>query len=59
MTVPNFYRLETSEWNLSKYDHLIDKPLDNSNGALKLNKAPGLGIEMNRDYLAANVVEFD
>ncbi|ODT79484.1 MAG: mandelate racemase [Pelagibacterium sp. SCN 64-44] len=59
MTVPNFYRLETSEWNLGKYDHLIDKPLDNSNGSLKLNKAPGLGIEINRDYLADNLVKFD
>jgi galactonate dehydratase len=57
MTVPNFYKLETSEWNLSKYDHLIDVPLDNSNGSLKLNTAPGLGINMNREYLAANVVE--
>jgi galactonate dehydratase len=57
MTVPNFYKLETSEWNLSKYDHLIDVPLDNSNGSLKLNPAPGLGIEMNREYLEANAVE--
>jgi galactonate dehydratase len=57
MTVPNFYKLETSEWNLSKYNPLIDKPLDNSNGSLKLNKAPGLGIEMNREYLAAHVVD--
>ena len=58
MTVPNFYKLETSEWNLSKYNELIDKPLDNSNGALKLNRTPGLGIEMNRDFLQANVIEF-
>ena len=57
MTVPNFYKLETSEWNLSKYDELIDKPLDNSNGTLKLNRAPGLGIEMNRAYLEAHVIE--
>jgi len=57
MTVPNFYKLETSEWNLSKYDHLIDVPLDNSNGSLKLNRAPGLGVEMNRSFLEANVVE--
>lgn len=57
MTVPNFYKLETSEWNLSKYDHLIDVPLDNSNGSLKLNPAPGLGIEMNRAYLEANALE--
>ena len=57
MIVPNFYKLETSEWNLSKYDELIDAPLDNSNGSLKLNPAPGLGIEMNRKFLEANVVE--
>jgi galactonate dehydratase len=57
MTVPNFYKLETSEWNLHKYDVLIDEPLDNSNGSLKLTKRPGLGIEMNRDFLEANVVD--
>ena len=59
MTVPNFYRLETSEWNLSKYDHLIDRPLDNANGSLKLHRGPGLGIEMNRDYLADNLIDID
>ena len=32
------------------------KPLDNSNGSLKLNPAPGLGVEMNRAYLEANEV---
>ena len=57
MTVPNFYKLETSEWNLQKYDVLIDKPLDNSNGSLKLDRTPGLGISLNRDYLEANEVE--
>ena len=56
MTVPNFYKLETSEWNLGKYNELIDKPLDNSNGSLKLPRAPGLGIEMNRDFLEAHQV---
>ena len=43
--------------HLSKYDPLIDAPLDNSNGSLKLNPGPGLGIEMNREFLEANVVE--
>ncbi len=57
MTVPNFYKLETSEWNLHKYDPLIDTPLDNSNGSLKLPKKPGLGYEMNRAYLEANAIE--
>lgn len=57
MTVPNFYKLETSEWDLSKYDPMILAPLDNSNGSLKLPKKPGLGIEMNLDYLAAHRIE--
>jgi galactonate dehydratase len=57
MTVPNFYKLETSEWNLNKYNNLIDTPLDNSNGSLKLPNKPGLGYEMNREYLEANVIE--
>jgi galactonate dehydratase len=57
MTVPNFYRLETSRYDLSKYNRLIDKPLDNSNGRLKLNDQPGLGITMDMDYLRGNVVE--
>ena len=57
MTVPNFYRLETSEWNLAKYNPLILAPLDNSGGSLKLSRLPGLGIEMNRAYLEANVIE--
>jgi galactonate dehydratase len=35
---------------------MIDTPLDNSNGSLKLTKRPGLGVEMNRDYLVANEV---
>ncbi len=54
MTVPNFYRVETSNADLSKYNEFIHQPLDNSNGSLKLPDAPGLGIEMNMDYLNAN-----
>ena len=59
MTVPNFYRVETSQWDLSKYNKFIHTPLDNSNGSLKLSNAPGLGIEMNREFLEANEVELD
>jgi galactonate dehydratase len=57
MTVPNFYRLETSRYDLSGYDRLIDEPLDNSGGRLKLSGQPGLGITMDMDYLRGNVVE--
>jgi len=57
MTVPNFYKLETSRWDLSGYNSYIKTPLDNSNGSLKLSRAPGLGLEMNREYLEANEVD--
>jgi galactonate dehydratase len=57
MTVPNFYRLETSRYDLSKYDPFLDRPLDNSKGRLKLTGEPGLGITMNVDYLRAHAVD--
>jgi galactonate dehydratase len=56
MTVPNFYKLETSRWDMRPYSPFINAPLDNSNGALKLPRAPGLGIEMNRAFLEANEI---
>ena len=55
ITVPNFYKLETGNADLTKYNEFIMSPLNNSDGALHLDpKAPGLGIEMNLDYLNAN-----
>ena len=56
MTVPNFYKLETSRWDLSEYNKFITTPLDNSNGSLKLPRLPGLGLEMRRDYLEENEI---
>lgn len=57
MTVPNFYRLETSRYDLSAYNRFIEKPLDNSGGRLKLSGEPGLGIAMNLDYLRRNAID--
>lgn len=57
MTVPNFYRVETSHHDLSSYNKFIQTPLDNSNGELKLSNRPGLGIEMDLDFLSANVLD--
>lgn len=57
MTVPNFYRVETSHHDLSSYNKFIQTPLDNSNGELKLSTGPGLGIEMDLDFLSANVLD--
>jgi hypothetical protein len=50
-TVPNFYRLETSRASLDFYNPMIDEPLQIRNGELVLPKRPGLGVELNRDYL--------
>ena len=57
MTVPNFYKLETANVDLTKYNEFIQTPLDNSGGALHMPEGPGLGIEMNMDYLKANKLE--
>lgn len=57
ITVPNFYRLETSRWNLNCYNELMHTRFDNSDGALKLPAVPGLGIELDRDYLENNKIE--
>jgi galactonate dehydratase len=57
MTVPNFYRLETSSFDLSKYDRFITAPLDNSGGRLKLTAGPGLGVEMDMGFLRGNIVD--
>jgi galactonate dehydratase len=57
ITVPNFYRVETSRWDLSRYNQFIEAPLDNSGGRLKLPRKPGLGIEMKLDFLRANAID--
>jgi galactonate dehydratase len=57
MTVPNFYRLETSRYDLGKYDAFIETPLDNRGGSLRLPALPGLGLTMNMDYLKAHAVD--
>ena len=57
ITVPNFYRVETMRWDLSRYNPMILTPLDNSGGSLHLTDAPGHGVEMNMDYLRENVID--
>jgi galactonate dehydratase len=57
MTVPNFYKLETIRSKMSAYDVFIQEPLDTRDGHLYVPKQPGLGLEMNLDYLKAHVFE--
>lgn len=57
MTVPNFYRVETAHHDLSSYNKFIQTPLNNTDGRLHLPNVPGLGIEMNMDFLHDNIVD--
>ncbi len=57
LTVPNFYRLETAHFDLASYNQLITVPLDNRGGRLKVPTGPGLGIEMNVDYMRHHVID--
>lgn len=52
ITVPNFYRLEVnSDW-LEVFNACISPALDIRGGRLHLSSRPGLGVELNRDFIA-------
>jgi len=51
MAVPNFSRLELSSSFLPAYNEVVDPPLDIRNGSLHLSSRPGLGVELNLDYI--------
>jgi galactonate dehydratase len=57
MSVPNFYRLETARHRLDAYDVFIEAPLDVREGNLHVPDSPGLGVEMNMDFLRSNADE--
>ena len=57
MTVPNLYKLETGNYRLDGYNPMIDRPLDVREGHLYLSDRPGLGVELDADYLRRNSVE--
>ena len=54
MTVPNLYRLEITSLWLPAFNAAIDPPLDVRNGMLYLSDRPGLGVELNMDYIEAH-----
>ncbi len=57
ITVPNCYRVETMRADLHAYDVLMDVPLDIRGDKIYLDpKRPGIGIEMDREYLQAHLV---
>jgi galactonate dehydratase len=57
ITVPNFYRIESSGYDLGAYSRFLRAPLDNTGGRLKLPPGPGLGLDFDMDYLRANALD--
>jgi galactonate dehydratase len=57
MTVPNFYKLETSRYDLSNYNQFIDHPLDLREGDLYVPDRPGLGVNLDPDALQKFAIE--
>lgn len=55
MTVPNFYKLETMRADLSAYNVLMDHPLDIRNGDLHVSDRPGLGVDLDVEFLRAHL----
>tara|TARA_A100001037_G_scaffold259056_1_gene246629 strand:- start:1870 stop:2058 length:189 start_codon:yes stop_codon:yes gene_type:complete len=46
-----------SQLRLNSYDVMIDHPLDIRGDKIYLSDRPGLGIEMDKDYMRAHVIE--
>jgi galactonate dehydratase len=57
ITVPNFYRIESSRYDLSEYNRFLRTPLDNADGRLRLPSGAGLGLDLDIDYLRAHAVD--
>ena len=55
MTVPNFYRLEFNRAALHLHNALIDYPLDIRDGVLYLSDRPGLGVELDIEFIEAHL----
>jgi galactonate dehydratase len=54
ITVPNFYRIESSSHDLRAYNQFLTTPLDNSDGRLTLPSGPGLGLDFDLDHMRAH-----
>jgi galactonate dehydratase len=57
ITVPNFYRIESSSHDLRTYNQFLRTPLDNSDGSLTLPPGPGLGLDFDLDFLRAHALD--
>ena len=54
MNVPNIYRLEMTDHSLAAYNSVITEPLDIRNGHIHLPDRPGLGYELDHDFISSH-----
>ncbi len=55
MTVPNFFKLEMNHSSLPTLNMMISEPININQGYLELPSNPGLGVELNEDYLESHL----
>jgi galactonate dehydratase len=55
LTVPNFYRLEYNIAAIPAYNAVLTRPIDFRPGAVQISNQPGLGVELDVDYLKAHL----
>ena len=55
MTVPNFFKLEMNHSSLPTLTMMITEPININQGYLELPSRPGLGVELNEDYLESHL----
>jgi galactonate dehydratase len=53
-TIPNLYRLEIFSLWLPAFNRALKRPLDIRQGSLFLSDEPGLGVELDMDWVEAN-----
>ena len=55
MTVLNFYNLEINYASLNSLNSMIDEPLNINNGRIQLTMRPGLGINLDEEFIEAHL----
>ena len=55
-TIPNFYRLEHAHHLISVHNEMLTEPYVIENGEMLLNGKPGLGYDLDEDWLAGHAL---
>ena len=57
LAVPNVDRVETAHFGLAKYNAFLAEPLDVKAGRLRVPRRPGLGLDLNLEFMRSVSVE--